>query len=155
MKVVEAESPTGCATRLQQASHLPSISLISAAGHSRLLRMMSGTYRLGVLLVLERGVFGTSRKEMFERCIQMSQGLLKRDRRDMGSGLSLQIAQQGSGNHNALDLIGPFKDLRDFHITHIAFYRVVPHIASAAQYLHGIGRHLHCYIGSETLCHGG
>ncbi len=39
------EYPMGCATRLQQASHLPSISLIGAAGHARLLRMMSGTCR--------------------------------------------------------------------------------------------------------------
>src|SRR5438132_105400 len=66
-----------------------------------------------------------------------------------------QVPQQSSCNYNALDLICALEDLSDFHVAHISFYGIISHIASAAQDLHRVRRHLHAGIGSEALGHGG
>src|SRR6266516_3148820 len=64
-----------------------------------------------------------------------------------------QIPQQGARDHNALDLVRSLEDLRHLDIAHVAFDRVVAHVAGATQHLDRVGGDLHSHIGGEAFSH--
>src|SRR5438045_3458671 len=54
-----------------------------------------------------------------------------------------RLLQHLACDHQALDLLCAFVDLRDLRVAHEALDRVLLDVAVAAEDLHGIGRHRH------------
>jgi hypothetical protein len=50
-------------------------------------------------------------------------------------------------------LIGSFKDLRQFRITHHAFDRVIHGVTVTAEDLNGVGRDLHRHVAAKAFGH--
>src|SRR5204862_3443892 len=55
------------------------------------------------------------------------------------------------GDHEPLDLRGPFVDLEQLGVAHQLLDRVLLDVAVAAEDLDGVGRHFHRRVGCEAL----
>ena len=64
----------------------------------------------------------------------------------LGVKIKNLAAEQSSGHHQALDLVGALVDLGDLRVTHHPFDWEIPGVAVATEELHRVGRHLHRHV---------
>src|SRR5919201_496610 len=65
------------------------------------------------------------------------------------------LLQHFACDHQTLNLVRAFVDLRDLRVAHHPFERIFLDVAVAAEHLHGVSRHLHRDVRAEELRHRG